>query len=75
MSASMSLFATFCSTRLYLVTILARTLAVFGARMERIGLPASQHLLHFLVVRLAGELPEPRGRCAAAGLSCRGTQV
>ena len=73
MSASMSLFATFCSTRLYLVYLLARTLAVFGAsRMERIGLPASQHLLHFLVARLAGlELPEPRGRCAAAGLSWR----
>lgn len=37
----------------------------FLHEMERIGLPASQHLLHFLVVRLAGlELPEPRGRCA-----------
>ena len=40
------------------------------SRMETIGLPASPHLLHFLVVRLAGlELPEPRGRCAAPGPS------
>ena len=36
--------------------------------METLGLPASQSLLHFLVIRLASlELPKPHGRGAASG--------